>query len=88
MTGIEQIALGFELMNLLNTVSRVHGPKWPQVVRDTEPFLRDAQRRTGAGTSILAAAISLAKQARSDGKVYASLEILAVGAELSKTEPA
>jgi hypothetical protein len=84
MTPIEQIALGFELINVLNTVSSFHGPKWPEVVADYEPTIRAAQTAAGTGASVLQGAIALAKQARADGKTHVALTALAVGAHLAR----
>lgn len=86
MTPIEQIALSFELINVLNTVSRVHGPKWPEVVADYEPTIRAAQRSAGPGASVLQGAIALSKQARADRRPEIALTALAVGAHLAKNE--
>jgi len=71
-----------KLYDARDTMRRLHGDNWPQKINEISPIIRGVAKE--GNTSILSAAIQIAKKASKDGQPMASVMVLAVACELSE----
>jgi hypothetical protein len=77
-----QIRTTAKLLDARDTMRRLHGDEWPQKINQISPIIRGVAAE--GKTSILSAAIQIAKKASDDGQPMVSVMVLAVACELSE----
>lgn len=77
-----QIRTTAKLLDARDTMRRLHGDEWPKKIDQISPVIRGVAAE--GKTSILSAAIQIAKKASDDGQPMVSVMVLAVACELSE----